>query len=166
VFVSVKAQRAAVTAVIGTVTVAVVGLVTVVTSASPMLLIVALVMSVVQAPVSAVYVEPEYVLSETVAPYSKPEPSKVMVSVPIADSAEGLAFSTPFPTSNPAADSTEPPSVFVTVTLYVPGVAAALLTEFVGVTLTTIEPALTEVTDDVNVVPSTVLWNETVAPVA
>jgi hypothetical protein len=102
---------------------------------------------------------------DTVAPYSKPEPSKATGILPIAEVAEGLTFSRPLPTVKPAADSTAPPSAFVTVTLYVPGVAAAPPAGFVGVTLRTIEVALTEVTDDVKAVPSTVLANATVAPV-
>jgi hypothetical protein len=160
VLVSVKLQTAAVTAVIGTVTVAVVGLVTVVTSALLMEPIVAFVMSVRQAPPSAVYVPPAapgvlYVASETVAPYWKPEPSKLIVYEPIADSAEGLAFSRPLPTVKALASVVVPPSVFVTVTSNAPGVAAAEFAGFVGVTLRTIEVALTEVTDAVKAVPST-----------
>jgi hypothetical protein len=56
--------------------------------------------------------------------------------------------------------------VFVTTTLNAPGVAAAPPDGFVGVTLRTIEVALIEVTDDVKDVPSAVLANATVAPVA
>jgi hypothetical protein len=51
-------------------------------------------------------------------------------------------------------------------TLYVPAVAAVPFTEFVGVTLKTMEDADTEVTDDVNDVPFTVETSATVAPVA
>jgi hypothetical protein len=58
VFVIVKAQPAAVTAVIGTVIVPVVGLVIVVASASLIPLIVVVVTSARQAPVSAVYEPP------------------------------------------------------------------------------------------------------------
>lgn len=60
----------------------------------------------------------------------------------------------------------DPPSVFDTTTLNAPGVAAAEFAGFVGVTLRTIEVALTEVTDDVKDVPSTAFANDTVAPVA
>jgi hypothetical protein len=45
-------------------------------------------------------------------------------------------------------------------------VAAAPLTEFVGVTLNTIEVEVTDVTEAVNDVPSTAETNATVAPVA
>jgi hypothetical protein len=72
VLVTVIAQSAAVTAVIGSVTVPVVGLVIVVTTALAIVPMVALVMSVSQAPASAVYVPGlpgAYVLSEAVAPY-------------------------------------------------------------------------------------------------
>jgi hypothetical protein len=171
VLVKVKAQSAAVTAVTGTVMVAVVGLVTFVTNASAIEPIVALVMSVVQAPVSAVYeppVVPEalLVLSETVAPYWKPEPSKVIVYEPTADSAEGLAFSRPLPTVKALASVAEPPSVFVIVTSNAPGVAAAEFAGFVGVTLRTMDVALTDVTEEVKAVPSTWFVMATVAPVA
>jgi hypothetical protein len=79
VSVNVKAQTTGVaTEVTGTTTVPAVGPVIVVTSASAIDPMVAVVISEVQAPVSAVYVPPgalgfdtplEYVLSETVAPY-------------------------------------------------------------------------------------------------
>ena len=104
-------------------------------------------------------------VSDTVAPYSKPEPSKATEMLPIALVADGLTFSRPLPTVNVPVFEL-PPSVFDTTTLNAPGVAAAELAGFVGVTLRTIEVALTEVTDDVNDVPSVVLANETVAPVA
>jgi hypothetical protein len=141
--------------------VAVVGLVTLVTRASDKVSMVPVVMSVVQAPVSAVVPS---VVRVAVAPYWKPEPSKLMVYVPIADSAEGLRFSRPLPTVKvPAAEA--PPSVFDTTTWNVPGVAAPEFAGFVGVTLRTIEVALTEVTDDVKAVPSVALVMATVAPV-
>ena len=56
--------------------------------------------------------------------------------------------------------------MLVTVTSYAPVVAAAEFAAFVGVTLRTIEVALTDVTDDVNVVPSTWFVSATVAPAA
>jgi hypothetical protein len=105
---------------------------------------------------------------DTVAPYSKPEPSNATGTVAAAEVAEGLTFSRPLPIvkSVPPVDATEPPSVLVTVMTNVPGVAAAPPDGFVGVTLKTIEVALIDVTDDVKPVPSTELANETVAPVA
>jgi hypothetical protein len=174
VSVNVKAQVTGVAIeVTGMTTVPAVGLVIVVTSAFAMPSIVALVISEVQAPVSAVYVPPgafgldtplEYVLSETVAPYWKLEPSKAAVTEPVAFIAEGLTFSRPFPTVKFEVPEV-PPSVFDTTTWNVPGVAAAPPDGFVGVTLRTIEVELTEVTDDVKDVPSVALVNETVAPV-
>jgi hypothetical protein len=102
---------------------------------------------------------------ETVAPYSKPEPNKATAKVPVAAAAEGVTFSRPLPTVNDPAPEV-PPSVLVTVTANAPDVAAAEFAGFVGVTLKTIEVALTEVTDDVNDVPSVPFAKETVAPVA
>jgi hypothetical protein len=164
---------AVVTEVTGITTVPAVGLVMVVTRALAMPLSVAFVISVVHAVASGVYVPPgalgldpalAYVLSDTVAPYWKLEPSKVAVTVPAAASAEGLTFSRPLPTVKPPTDETVPPSVLVTVTVNVPGVAAAPPDGFVGVTLTTIAVEVIEVTVAVKAVPSTVLAKETVAP--
>jgi len=84
----------------------------------------------------------------------------------VAGRAEGLKFSRPLPMVKPPASEPTPPSVFVMTTLYVPAVAAVPFTEFVGVTLKTMELADTEVTDDVNDVPFTVETSATVAPVA
>lgn len=117
-----------------------------------------LVISVKQAALSVL-------VRDTVAPYSKPEPSKATAILPVAAVAEGLTFSRPLWIVNePAAET--PPSVFVTTTLYAPIVAAAPPDGFVGVTLKTMEVALMEVTDDVKDVPSVPFANATVAPVA
>jgi hypothetical protein len=59
-----------------------------------------------------------------------------------------------------------PPSVLDTTTAKLPGVAGPEFAGFVGLTLKTIEVAVSDVTDDVNDVPSVPLVNETVAPAA
>jgi hypothetical protein len=113
-----------------------------------------LVMSVKQAAVSPA-------VSETAAPNSKPEPSKVIGTLAIAVVAEGLTFSIPLPTLNePAAEA--PPSVFATTTANAPGVAGVEFTGLVGVTLKTIEVAVEDVMEDVKDVPFTPEVNDTV----
>jgi hypothetical protein len=103
----------------------------------------------------------------TVAPYSKPAPVIVKTSLeaPAAmATADGLTSWMPFRTLRVPPD-TEPPSGLVIVAVNAPVLAAPLEIGLVGVTLKTIEVALTVVTVAVRGVPLPLLANETVAPV-
>jgi hypothetical protein len=116
--------------------------------------------------VETVTPEPE---TATVAPDWKPPPVMVtgtFVAEVGIGVAEGLRFVTAIPvTLKMAPEVPLPPSALVTVTVYVPGVAVPLVTEFVGVTGTEMVVAFVTVTDPtVSVVPFTELVKVTDAP--
>ncbi|MGA7834064.1 MAG: hypothetical protein WCA31_02535 [Acidimicrobiales bacterium] len=137
----------------------------------------------------AATVTPVQTETATVGPVWKPEPvivtGSAVVPAPGTATAEGLRLLTPIPVIvKIAAVVTVPPSGFVTVTVYVPGVAELPVTEFEELIFTLNDVALTKVAvpctpvvtfpavnapvaDSVlaSVVPFTVLVRVTVAPV-
>jgi hypothetical protein len=108
-------------------------------------------------------------VAATVAPDSNPAPViviAVLVRVVTTGTAEGLTSWMPYSIVRAPVSVAEPPSVLATVTVNVPAVAAAFVFGLVGVTLKTIDVALTDVTVAVTGVAFTVDANVTVAPVA